>query len=155
MMKNKELFVLVIVFVVIFGFMIPLINKSEDKRARQPALVQDFISVSTDTAPAGDAPADPGNVTLSESGYGKLMDFINYKGRTWDTAERKDDLFGGRKYFRVDVCDHQSFYFEAQPADDGSLDLYFEDRSVEGKPLFVTRLKAEIANALFQLMEGK
>lgn len=151
MLKNKELFVLVLVFIVVFGFFIPWVNKEKENKVDMPELDQQYVKVRHGERSRSYWP----ELQLSDADAKTIIGYINYTGRDWSKTDHEDfDSVAGELY-DVSVNEKQNFISSASAREDGTLVLYFlnvgQDDATE---IYKTTVKANVASRLLELLKG-
>ena len=152
MLKNKELFVLVLVFVVIFGFIIPFIDKEKANKIDMPELDQQYIRVCHGYISRSYWP----ELDLSAADAKTVMGYINYTGRDWAKTDEDDRIKNMTdELYVVMVNIKQGFRFSASAEEDGTLVVFFSNAGEnDTTETYKTTVKANVASRLLELLKG-
>ena len=152
-MRNKDLLILVLVMMFVFGFMIPRLSADVDNKAATPKLDKQYVKVYY----GGIARSMAEELRLSDEDAGKLMDYVNYGGRNWTKTEMGEYAEKLDRMYIVQVSPEQLFWIPAAANQDGSLDVLFITTAAEDETakeeVYSTLVKANAASPLLALLE--
>ena len=152
MLKNKELFVLVLVFIAVFGFFIPWVNKEKENKVDMPKLDQQYIRVCHGYISRSYWP----ELDLSATDAKTIMSYINYTGRDWTMTDEDDRIKNMTdELYIVKVNNKQGFMFSASAEEDGTLVVFFANAGEnDTTETYKTTVKANVASRLLELLKG-
>ena len=152
-MKYKDILILVLVMMFVFGFLIPRMSSDVDRKAATPKLDKyETIGISYIKSGSSSVTA----ATPSADDQKLLMDYINYNGRNWDKIDTaSEDYYNGLSCYKIVISDSQAFYVPEGFNQDGSLNVYLSDgaENSEGWAVYKTVVKANAASPMHSLLE--
>ena len=151
-MKNKDIFILTIVMIVIFGFFIPFVNKDKERHAEMPELDQQYVKAYS----GGIAISSREELNLSEADAKTLINYINYSGRDWTKTESitysEEKL---NKLYFVYINDKQFFMFPREAEENGTIDIILSSTGTEDQTVMVkTTVNSSVAARMLELLRG-